>query len=103
MKKRLFTVEEMVRTQLEARPETRSDDRELVFSVLRDNFGITANERWANVIFNRDLPSFETIRRTRQKIQQDNEDLRATKKVQEQRIEIQKDFIEYALGEEIWI
>ena len=102
MTKKLYTVQEMVRTQLESRPDTRSDDRLLVYNLYRDNYGIV-NDKWVNVIFNKELPNFETIRRCRQKLQQENEDLRATKEVQQIRLDEQPKFIEYALGEEIWI
>lgn len=102
MSKRLYTVQEMVRTQLEQRPETRNDDRQLIYNLYRDNFGIV-NDKWVNVIFNRDLPNFESIRRCRQKLQAEDETLRPVEEVQEIRFQEQRNFIEYALGEEIWI
>lgn len=102
MSKRLYTVQEMVRTQLEQRPETRNDDRQLIYNLYRDNFGIV-NDKWVNVIFNRDLPNFESIRRCRQKLQAEDETLRPVEEVQEIRFQEQRNFIEYALGEELWI
>jgi hypothetical protein len=48
---------------------------------------------------NKDLPSTETIRRTRQKIQQEFEDLRATKEVEKERMALQETWLDFVKGE----
>ena len=101
MSKRLFTLTEMVKQELEQRPDTRSDDRLLIYTIYRDHYGIV-NDKWMNVIFNRELPNFESIRRCRQKVQQECEELRGNKETQQMRLDAQKEYIEFALDEEVW-
>ena len=100
MTKHLYNVKEMVRTQLEQRPDTRGDDRALVYHLYRDNYGIV-NDKWVNVIFNRELPSFESIRRTRQKLQAEDESLRPKKEVQDTRMDAQISYLEFAT-DDVW-
>lgn len=95
---KLRNVTQMVWWCLDFYPETRADDRELI-KVLYDEFYGVCNEPFYMVLRRRDLPSFETIRRCRQKIQEENEDLRADKETEEKRLEAQVDFIEYAKGD----
>ena len=80
---------------LERFPETRADDRELV-KVLYDEFYSVWSEPFYMVMNRKDLPTFESIGRCRRKIQEENEDLRAEKPVEDRRLEAQIDFIEYA-------
>ena len=101
-KRNLYKLSEMVRSELEQRPETRSSDRMLIHSVYRDYYGIV-NDKWSNVILNKDLPSFESIRRCRQKLQAKHEDLRAVEKIEQLRFDNQKEYIEYAIDSQIYI
>ena len=84
MSKRLRNITQMVWFILDRYPETRGNDRELI-KVLYDEFYSVWSEPFYMVMNRHDLPSFESIRRCRQKIQEENEDLRAVK--------------EFALGE----
>lgn len=98
---RLRKVSEMVYDTLLNYPDTRSDDRQLIYTIYRNYFGIV-NDRWTNVIFNRELPNFESIRRCRQKVQQDHEELRADSKVEQLRLDSQVDYLEFARDEDVW-
>ena len=75
--KNLTNIKSMVLYELTERPETRDSDRLLIYWIYRDYFGVWDNEVFFNVIMRKDLPSFETIRRCRAKIQSERFDLRA--------------------------
>lgn len=77
MTEKLMNVKSMVLFELSERPETRSSDRLLIYWVYRDYFSVWDNEVFFNVIMRDDLPSFETIRRCRAKIQAERPDLKA--------------------------
>ena len=77
MTTKLTNIKSMVLFELSERPETRDSDRLLIYWVYRDYFGVWDNEVFFNVIMRKDLPSFETIRRCRAKIQAERLDLRA--------------------------
>ena len=99
---RLYKLSEIVRSELESRPETRSSDRMLIYSVYRDHYGVI-NDKWSNVILNKDLPSFESIRRCRQKLQAKHPELKAVEKIEQMRFDNQRDFIEYAIDDKLYI
>ena len=99
---KLYKLSEIVRSELESRPETRSSDRMLIYSVYRDHYGVI-NDKWSNVILNKDLPSFESIRRCRQKLQAKYPDLKAVDKIEQMRFDNQRDYIEYAIDEKLSI
>ena len=99
MSKRLRNITQMVWFVLDRYPETRGDDRELI-KVLYDEFYSVWSEPFYMVMNRHDLPSFESIRRCRQKIQEENEDLRAVKEVEDKRIAAQEEYIAFARGEE---
>lgn len=92
----LMTMHNRVLSILEAKPETRSSDRLLIEAVY-DGYGVVNLPFWQ--VMESDLPSFETITRCRRKIQQEREDLRAVDVVENERINRQLDFIEYAKGD----
>lgn len=77
----LTNVKSMVLFELTERPETRDSDRLLIYWIYRDYFNVWDNEAFFNVIMRKDLPSFETIRRCRAKIQAERPDLRAKENV----------------------
>ena len=97
-RKSLYKIQEMVFAELCLRPETRSSDRVLIENLYRDYFGIT-NESFTAVMHRADLPKFESIRRCRQKLQEDNEGLRAVPDVELKRIDEQQEYIAFARGE----
>ena len=76
MTNKLTKVKSMVLFELTERPETRSSDRILIYRIYDDYYGV-ANMPFFDVLLMDDLPSFETIRRCRAKIQAERPDLRA--------------------------
>ena len=102
MKEKLKNVTQMVWFCLDRYPDTRGDDRRLI-EILYDEFYHIWDEPFYKVIKRKDLPSFETIRRARQKIQAECEELRADAETEANRIAVQQDYIEFAIGEEKWI
>lgn len=88
----------MVWYLLEKYPETRSSDRKLILYLYSEFYGVF-NAPFNKVIEDTELPSFESIRRCRQKLQAEHEDLRADKPVEDVRIAKQEEYIEYAKGE----
>lgn len=84
---------------LKEHPETRGDDKELIVRVYVEKYNVNPLLPFGVVMRRKGLPSFEAIRRARQRIQAYYEDLRAEEPVESIRIEEQKDFIAYAKGE----
>ena len=78
---KLTKVKDMVLFELENRPETRSSDNQLITAVLSDYYGVEWYDTFFGVMARPDIPSFETIRRCRAKIQAEREDLKAEKTV----------------------
>lgn len=95
-KDELKTIEQKVLYELEHNPMTRDSDKFLAVAVYMDFYNMTENTPFVDVMFSR-LPNYETLGRTRRKIQETREDLRAKAKVEAQRIADQEAYIEYAL------
>ena len=91
----MTNVTQMVWYCLNKYPETRSSDRSLILTIYSEFCGVFS-QPFYKVLDDPDLPSFESIRRARQKIQAENEDLRAVKAVEDVRIAKQEEFLEYA-------
>lgn len=98
MDKSLRTLTQKVWWCLENYPETRSSDRSLILHVYQVFYGVFTTPFY-KVMDDGDLPSFESIRRCRQKIQEEREDLRAVKPVEDVRIAKQEEYIEYVREE----
>ena len=95
---RIDTVHEQVKYLLTNYPKTRDSDKKLIGGVYQMFYGVdTYNESFADVLFNEEVPAFETIRRCRQKIQATYPELRD--KNDKRRLEHQKEFVEYALSD----
>ena len=97
-RKNLYKVSDMVWQTLMVHPETRSSDRELIMNIYSDFYGIFS-EPFYKVMDRTDLPSFESIRRARQKLQAEDEELRAVPEVEEERINLQEDWLKFVRGE----
>ena len=95
MDKSMRNITQMVWWCLENYPCTRNSDRSLILHVYQVFYGVFTTPFY-KVMDDTDLPSFESIRRARQKIQEENEDLRAEKPVDDIRIAKQEEYIEYA-------
>ena len=79
-------------------PGVRGDDRMLLVKVYQA-YGADITAPFYYIVADPDLPSFESIRRARQKIQENCEELRADKAVEDVRIAKQEEYIEYAKGD----
>ena len=80
-------------------PQTRSNDKELVLMLFRDYYGIGWGVPFAYVMRSKRLPSFESVRRARQRIQEYYPDFRAEEPVESIRIAEQEDYISYSREE----
>lgn len=80
---------DLIKQLLEKYPELRNNDKELQWKVC-ENQGITVNGFLSKENFLYKAKSFETIRRSRQKAQEENPHLRANPQTQEARMEKQK-------------
>ena len=77
----LIKMKEKVIYLLEKYPKLRDDDFLLVGAVYSVFYGVANTDRFLDVMKNHEakhLPSFETIRRTRQKVQEERGDLRSS-------------------------
>lgn len=100
MRDRLNTIREQVFIELNANPATRDDDFLLTWSVWKHHAKV--NPIWSiQYVMEHhkelDLPSTETIRRSRQLIQADYPHLRASKPTLEKRAEAQKEFHDWSI------
>ncbi len=96
-------ITQIVKAVLEQYPQTRNSDSFLYLKVLHiigRNKGINTNNMsveefllWHNKL---GFPGFETVRRTRQKIQAANPELAACEKVNIMRLENEKEFRNFA-------
>lgn len=91
---RLKTMQKKVEWALERYPKTRDNDKMLVGVIYANFYNIDVNEPFKEVLLNDKLPNFETIRRCRQKAQEQHPELRG--KRDRERLERQKEFVEYA-------
>lgn len=92
---RMRKYEDMVRLELENRPETRDNDNRLTLYIWRDFYGVGLYEPVSEVLLNDKLPSIESIGRVRRRIQEKDETLRGTRKRESERMTQQKDILDY--------
>lgn len=82
-------------------PELRNDDDLLYRNVCKEIYPAVMTQFFGAVLRNRriyGLPSFETVRRTRQKVQATYPELKGTKRVREGRKAKETEYREYARG-----
>lgn len=91
---RLKTLAKQVQQILEEYPIARSDDRFLVTAVYSKYIDVDMPFR--QVMKDYTLPPFESIRRSRQKIQETRPDLRANADIEQIRMDLQEEYIEFA-------
>lgn len=80
-------------------PETRSNDKELLLKVYTKFYHVFLGDPFYKVMRRKDLPSMESIRRARQRIQEYYPDFRAEEPVDSIRIAEQEEYIEYSREE----
>ena len=93
---RVREVTPKVLQMLKEHPATRSNDRLLIREIYTKCYGVNPYAPFGEVVMRNDLPSFESIRRARQKVQEYCEDLRAAEPVESIRIAEQEEYVEYA-------
>lgn len=93
---RLKKLSKQVEQILEDYPMTRGDDRLLITTLYIRNCGVRPNASFKEVMQDYTLPPFESVRRTRQKIQETREDLRANAETEKIRMMLQEEYIEFA-------
>lgn len=99
MKRKDWKLTDIVRLLLRSFPELREDDDLLIAEVYR--FLGVSTESFADVMATRKrrgLPSFESIRRTRQKLQETEPSLRPGEEVQQIRKKEEVKYYDYAKG-----
>lgn len=93
---RVREVTPKVLQMLKEHPATRSNDRLLIREIYTKCYGVNPYAPFGEVVMRNDLPSFESIRRARQKVQEYCEDLRAEEPTESIRIAEQEEYLEYA-------
>ena len=93
---RVREVTPKVLQMLKEHPATRSNDRLLIREIYTKCYGVNPYAPFGEVVMRNDLPSFESIRRARQKVQEYCEDLRAEEPTESIRIAEQEEYMEYA-------
>ncbi len=77
-------------------PETRNNDKELVLRVYTKYYHVFLGDSFHKVMRRKDLPSMESIRRARQRIQEYYPDFRAEEPIEQIRMAEQEDYIAYS-------
>ena len=93
---------EIVKKILEEHPEARDDDFKVIGYVVKEMSPTAMKLNFGQVLWNHNklnLPSFETIRRTRQKLQHDIPELRGN--VYKERMEKQMEYIDKFSGRRV--
>ena len=93
---------EIVKRILEEHPEARDDDFKVIGYVVKEMSPTAMKLNFGQVLWNHNklnLPSFETIRRTRQKLQHDIPELRGN--VYKERMEKQMEYIDKFSGRKV--
>ena len=93
---KIITIHQMVENILKQYPGTRDDDRELIQTLYGKYYGIDFYKPWGSVIRDKNLPSFESIRRCRQRLQEKDESLRGSKESEDARLAKQEEYIAYS-------
>lgn len=95
----ILNTHDVVKRLLIENPETRDDDFKLLYYVYNEYLDNLDTRTFKEVMFCHKLyglPSFETVRRTRAKIQNESEDLKASAIVKQYRAEQEQMYRDYA-------
>ncbi|GIW49171.1 MAG: hypothetical protein KatS3mg079_647 [Caloramator sp.] len=91
----LHRVKQQVEFILNNYPETRNDDKKLTAYILKEFYKVNLIDD----ICKPEIPSLESIRRCRQKLQEQGK-YQATEKVKKRRTELQETYKEFAITKE---
>lgn len=96
---KLKTMQQRIEFCLETYPMCRDDDNILIGTVLSIFYNVDVKHiTLKETLLRTDLPSFETIRRCRQKAQEQRPELRGTRYTQKKRKDNEKRVREYVRG-----
>lgn len=98
---RCSKVEPVVRKVLEEKEYTREDDFLLVYNVFKEFMPDIDNYDFKDIMINHreyGLPYFESVRRTRQKLQSKHPELSSSEETRRNRKLEEADYISYALS-----
>ena len=90
----LKTLAKQVEQILEDYPVARGDDRFLITAIYSKYTCVDAP--FSKVMEDYTLPPFESIRRSRQKVQEQRPELRANADIEQIRMDLQEEYIEFA-------
>lgn len=102
--KKLLTIENEVKNILEKEPLARKDDMYLYF-IYCTKYGVLNSRAFVKLFYNKNfrkeynIPVFESVSRSRRKLQQEYEYLRPEQKVQDARTNKEADYIRYAIND----
>lgn len=91
------TWQDKVKKYLEDDETLRGSDRKLYYVICTD-MAKNKNLTLEQVMLGTEFPDYETIRRSRQKIQEQHPSLKPCRKIQEARKELEDEFMAYALN-----
>ena len=99
-KEELIKISELVYQILSSYPQARNDDNFLFYKVChainRNIDKLFVSQFLLDLSVRNIYPAFETVRRTRQKIQADNPELSADRTVRRTRMRLEKEYREFA-------
>lgn len=98
VKRKRLNLENIVRYVLVKYPQARDGDGYCYVKVASILLGVDAGKVTLEeaLIYNKEFPKTESVRRTRQKLQNKNPELRSSQKVAEWRKQLELEFREYA-------
>ena len=102
--KKLETIETELKKILEKEPLARKDDMYLYY-IYCTKYGVLNSKAFVQLFYSKNfrkeynIPVFESVSRSRRKLQQEYEYLRPEKQVQEARTNKEADYIRYAIDD----
>ena len=94
----LKAISKIVESILNDDPKARDDDRYLYLQIVKQMKPSTEFEPFAFVIMDKSLPTPETVRRARQKVQEQNPYLQASPTVSGMRLLKEEEYKEFAIS-----
>ena len=95
---KLTNIKDLVLGILKDNPKTRDSDR-ILYNEVCEAMGYDTHRMtgW-ELLHDKAMPSFESVRRSRQKAQAEHPELRASEPVERKRMELFNDYLEFARG-----
>lgn len=93
-----LSLEDKITGLLMEHPEARNSDRALYKLFIRRYYPALINVPFSVFMDHADVPSFESISRSRRKAQERNDELKAVAEVQKHRYNKETEYIDYAIN-----